>query len=346
MINRDLKAIGTVEDLEHNLSLPGTELIDEVRTWDDGLMVLGAGGKMGPTLCRMAVNAFKEAGKNLDVIAVSRFSNPEEKEKLEAAGVKTISADLMNPESLAELPDCKNIVFAAGHKFGSAGAQSLTWAMNTYLPGMVASRFTDSRIAVFSSGNIYPLVSPSTGGCSEDVSPNPIGEYAQSVLGRERIFEHFSRTNNIPMTMIRLNYAVELRYGVLVDIAQNIVDERPIDLTMGHVNVIWQRDANEIVLRSLAIADSPPTILNLTGPETLSVKWAAEQLAQIIGKQPVFAGDPAPEALLNNASFCFQNFGYPKTTLSQMITLVADWVKRGGETHGKPTGFQVRDGKF
>lgn len=315
-------------------------------TWDDGLVVLGAGGKMGPTLCRMAAHAFREAGSSHTVTAVSRFSNPQEKEKLEAAGIKTISADLMDPDAIAALPQCRNVVFAAGRKFGSAGAEATTWAMNAYMPGLVAKHYAKSRIAVFSSGNVYPFVSPSTGGCTEEMAPDPVGEYAQSVLGRERVFEHFSRTYDTPMTIIRLCYAVELRYGVLVDLAQTILAGQPVDVTMGAANVIWQRDANDFVLRSLSIAQSPPTLFNLTGPETVSVRSISKQLADALGCDVQFVGQEAPEALLVNAGRCFREFGYPKTTLTEMVELIADWLKRGGSTHGKPTGFQVRDGQF
>ncbi len=338
--------IASVEELEAALSEPSDALVEEVAGWDDGLMVLGAGGKMGPTLCRMAASAFRRAGKNHEVIAVSRFSNPIEKEKLEAAGVRTISADLMDPEAVRALPACNNVIFAAGRKFGSTGGEALTWAMNAYLPGLVAERFKDSRIAAFSSGNVYPLVPVGSGGCSEEHPVGPVGEYAQSVLGRERIFEHFSRANGTPVTLIRLNYAVELRYGVLVDIATAIQAGDPVDVTMGHVNVVWQRDANEYAIRSLALASSPPAILNLTGPETVSVRWAAEQIAARMGKEVAFTGEESPTALLNNAALCHGRFGYPTTSLAQMIELVADWIKRGGETHGKPTHFQARDGKF
>lgn len=340
------KRIESVAELEEILSTPSPELVAEVSTWDDGLVVLGAGGKMGPTLCRMAVNALRQAGKDYPVTAVSRFSNPQEREKLEQAGVRTIVADLMDPDAVAALPDCRNVIFAAGRKFGSTGAEATTWAMNAYMPGIVASRYAASRIAVFSSGNVYPFVPPSTGGCSEDVPADPKGEYAQSVLGRERVFEYFSRTNGTPVTIVRLFYAVELRYGVLVDLAQSIAAGEPIDVTMGSVNVIWQRDANDYVLRSLSLASSPPVYFNLTGPETISVRWAAQQLARAMGREVRFVGEEADEALLGNAAFCFQRFGYPKMSLAEMIELVADWVKRGGETHGKPTHFQTRDGKF
>ena len=346
MNNPNKTAFASVDELEAALSEPSDALVEELAGWDDGLIVLGAGGKMGPTLCRMALNAFRRAGKRHDVIAVSRYSNPVEKEKLEAAGVRTISADLLDPQAVKALPDCKHVIFAAGRKFGSTGGEALTWAMNSYLPGLVADRFRSSKIAAFSSGNVYPFVPVGSGGCSEDHPVGPVGEYAQSVLGRERIFEHFSRTNGTPVTIIRLNYAVELRYGVLVDIATAIKAGQPIDVTMGSVNVVWQRDANEYALRSLSLASSPPTILNVTGPETVSVRWAAEKLAARMGLSVSFTGEEAPTALLNNASFCHGRFGYPKMSLIQMIDLVAEWIGRGGETHGKPTHFDTRDGKF
>ena len=346
MRNTVTPSFSSVEELEAALSEPSEALVEEVAAWDDGLMVLGAGGKMGPTLCRMARNALRKAGKNYDVVAVSRFSDPREKEKLEAAGVRTISADLLDPERVRALPDCKNVIFAAGRKFGSTGGESITWAMNAYLPGLVASRFASSRIAVFSSGNVYPFVPVGSGGCSESDPVGPVGEYAQSVLGRERIFEYFSRTHGTKVTLIRLNYAVELRYGVLVDIAQKVAAEEPVDVTMGYVNVVWQRDANEYAIRALGIASSPPAILNVTGPEIVSVRRAAEAIAARLGKQARFTGQEAPTALLNNAARCHGLFGYPRMPLDRMIDLVAAWIGRGGVTHGKPTHFETRDGKF
>lgn len=346
MSTRTKLSIKDVAELEEVLSTPSPELIEEMSTWDDGLIVLGAGGKMGPTLCRMAANAFREAGSPHTVTAVSRFSDPEEKAKLEAAGVKTVSADLMDPKAVAELPDAKNVVYAAGRKFGSTGSEWLTWASNAYIPGIVAPRYAGSRIAVFSSGNVYPFVPANTGGCTEETPPSPIGEYAWSGLARERIFEYFSRTTDTPMTFIRLCYAVELRYGVLVDLALQIAAGEPVDVTMGAANVIWQRDANDFVLRSLAVADSPPTILNVTGPETVSVRSVSKELAKAMGREVSFVGQEAEDALLVNAGKCFKAFGYPKTSVADMVDLIADWISRGGEIHGKPTGFQTRDGKF
>ncbi len=339
-------AVADVGQLEELLSTPGPELVAEAARWEDGLLVLGAGGKMGPTLCRMAARALAAAGRSQRVVAVSRFSDPQARAALEAAGVQTISCDLLDPQAVASLPDCRHIVFMAGRKFGSTGAEAATWATNAYLPGLLAARFPHARWVVFSSGNVYPLVPVLSGGCTEADPPAPVGEYAQSVLGRERIFEHFSRTLGTPVTLIRLNYAVELRYGVLVDVAQAVAAGEEVDVTMGHVNVLWQRDANEYALRAFSLCQSPPAILNVTGPETVSVRWVAEELGRRLGRAPRIVGQEAPTALLNNAARCFRLFGYPRTTLGEMLDLVADWVGRGGVTHGKPTHFQTRDGRF
>ena len=339
-------AVADVEQLEDLLSTPSPALIEAMAQWDDGLLVLGAGGKMGPTLCRMAARALAAAGRPHRVVAVSRFSDARAREALEAAGVQTIACDLLDPQHISALPDCRHVMFMAGRKFGSTGAEAATWATNAFLPGLLASRFRESRWVVFSSGNVYPLVPVASGGCTEEDPPGPVGEYAQSVLGRERVFEYFSRTYGTPVTLLRLNYAVELRYGVLVDIAQAVAAGQAVDVTMGYVNVIWQRDANEYALRAFALCQSPPAVLNVTGPETVSVRWAAAELGRLLGRPARVTGEEAPTALLNNAARCFRLFGYPRTTLGEMMELVADWIRRGGPTHGKPTHFQTRDGRF
>ncbi len=262
------------------------------------------------------------------------------------AGVRTVRADLLDDGALAALPDAPNVIFMAAMKFGATGQEALTWAMNTYLPGRVAERYRNSRIVAFSSGNIYPLSPLTAGGPTEDDPTGPVGEYAQSVLGRERIFEYFSIRNGTPTTLLRLNYAVEMRYGVLVDLATTIMEGEPIDVAMGQVNVIWQGDANEATLRSLHLCSSPATVLNLTGPETVSVRRLAQRLGARMGKEPTFTGEEQPTALLNDASRSHGLFGYPSVALATIIERVADWVVGGGETHGKPTGFQVRSGIF
>lgn len=301
---------------------------------------------MGPSLARLAAAASKAGNLNKRIIGVSRFSSEEAKRELEEAGVETIACDLLNDDELQALPEVDNIVFMAGNKFGTTGREHFTWAMNTYLPGRVAEKFKNSRIVVFSSGNIYPFLSYGSGGATEAVVPEPLGEYAQSTLGRERIFEYHSHKNGTPMLFYRLNYAIDMRYGVLLELANAINEGRAIDLTMGHANVIWQGDANSMALRCLLHASNPPELMNITGPETISIRAAAEQLAKRMGKAAIFEGTESEVALLNNASKSHQLFGYPTVSLLQMIDWTAEWVKNGGMTWNKPTHFQERKGKF
>jgi len=336
----------TVEELEAKLAEPSEALIADLRSVEGDIIVLGVGGKMGPSLARLAANAIRQGGLNKRVIGVSRFSNEEAKRELEEAGVETISCDLLNDEELNRLPDVPNVIYMAGNKFGTTGREYFTWAMNAYLPGRVAEKYKNSRIVVFSSGNIYPFLPVGHGGVSESVAPEPLGEYAQSTLGRERVFEYFARKNETPMLMYRLNYAIDMRYGVLLELAKSVHEGRAIDLTMGHANIIWQGDANEIALRCLTKCSTPPEILNVTGSETMSIRWAATELAQRMGKEATFTGTEAETALLSKSSKANQLFGYPRVSLLQMIDWVADWVQAGGETWNKPTHFQERKGKF
>jgi nucleoside-diphosphate-sugar epimerase len=265
---------------------------------------------------------------------------------MEAAGVEILCVNLLEPSDFATLPDAPNVIFMAGRKFGSTGQESLTWAMNVYVPALIAERYRNSRIVAFSSGNIYPFLPVITGGATEETTPAPVGDYAQSVLGRERMFEYFSARHGTPVTLLRLNYAVELRYGVLVDIASRVFDGRSVDVGAGAANVIWQGDVNSIALRSLAHCQSPPFILNLTGPETLSIRAVARRFGEIFGKEPILEGQESPTALLNNAARCFRLFGYPSVPAEQMIEWIAHWIKSGGTNLGKPTHFETRDGKF
>ena len=334
------------EELDEFVSRPTPELVQSIARLRGDILILGIGGKLGPDLARLALRAVHQAGIYKTVYGVSRFSTPGMKEKLSQLGVETIQADLLEPGALAKLPDVENVIFLIGRKFGTGGAESLTWAWNTYLPGLVADRFHQSKIAVLSSGNVYPFVPVTSGGADESVVPDPIGEYGQSVLGRERMFEYFSRQHQTPTVLIRLNYANSLRYGILLDIAQKIINGTPIDLTMGAVNAVWQGDANTTILRSFEIADCPPAILNLTGPETISVRWLARELGSRIGKEPVFTGEESNTALLNNAAFCFEKFGYPKVPLRKVIDWLGYWVTHGGSTLNKPTHFEEREGKF
>ncbi len=338
--------IRTIDDLEQRLATPSTALVDAIARLDGDLLVLGAGGKMGPSLVALACNAIAASGVPKRVTAVSRFTNPELRQPLEAAGAETIALDLLEPGALEELPDTPNVIYMVAMKFGTAGHEHLTWAQNAFLPGLVGRRFAGSRVMAFSSGNIYPLVSVASGGCKESDPVGPLGEYAQSVLGRERLFEYAAHRYGTRSLLLRLNYAVELRYGTLVDIALAIRDQEPIDLAMGHMNVIWQGDANEVALRSLALATAPPAVLNITGPETVSVRRVAGLLAERLGREAILVGEEEPTALLSNAGRAHALFGYPSVTLEQMLDWVADWVASGGETHGKPTKFGVRSGTF
>ncbi|MCD7032974.1 NAD-dependent epimerase/dehydratase family protein [Metabacillus sp. GX 13764] len=336
----------TVEELEERLSEPSEALIEDICRLDGDLLILGAGGKMGPSLAKLAARAVRKSGIQKKVTAVSRFTNTAAREELEQAGVETIAADLLEEDQLKRLPDCQNVIYMAGHKFGTSGNESFTWMMNAYTAGRAAEKYKNSRIAVFSTGNVYPLTPAAGGGAREETKPGPVGEYAQSCLGRERIMEHFSKSNGTPIVFFRLNYANDLRYGVLLEIAKAVKNEKPLDLSMGYVNVIWQGDANEMAIRSLLHASSPPAVLNVTGPETLSVRAAAEYFAEKFNKKPVFEGTEQDTALLSNAGKAFQLFGYPSVTLLKMMDWTADWLLADGIQVNKPTHFQEREGAF
>lgn len=317
-----------------------------MQSLDSDIVVLGVSGKMGPTLARMAQRAITELGLPYKVYGVARFSQPEARTALEAAGVHTITCDLLDRASLAKLPDSRNVIFMAGQKFGTTGAQHMTWAINSYLPALAAERYAGARTVVFSTGNVYPLTPVVSGGALEGDEPNPVGEYASSCLGRERIFEYFSRIHGLPCAIMRLNYAVEMRYGVLVDVARKVYNGEPVDVSMGAANVIWQGDANAQALGLLAHCATPPFICNITGPETVSIRRVAEQFGEIFGVEAQITGSEAPTALLSNAAQAQKLFGYPTVSLQQMIVWIADWIQRGGEALNKPTHFETRDGRF
>lgn len=340
------KNIHGVENLEEILSAPTEATIETLRRLDGDLIVLGVGGKMGPTLARMAKRAFDLAGVSRRVMGVSRFSEPELEQRLQSWGIETWRCDLLDKNAYASLPDAANIVYMAGMKFGSTGQEPLTWAMNTFLPGLVCEKYRHSRIAVFSTGNVYGLSPIRAGGSLETDPLHPVGDYAMSCLGRERIFEHFSRTEKIPMSILRLNYAVELRYGVLLDVARHVYAGETVPLGMGHLNAIWQADASAMSLQSLAHASAPPLVLNLAGPEQLSVRRIAERFGELFQKPPRFEGSESPDALLSNAQRAFQLFGYPQVSVGQMTAWIADWVMRGEKSLGKPTHFENRAGDF
>ena len=343
---RSLPFINTADQLEDHLSAPSDEDVAAVSSLDGDILVLGAAGKMGPSLCRLAARAISEAGLRKRVIAVARFSDTQVRRDLERSGVQTVTCDLLEPGALAQLPNVPNVIFMAARKFGTSGSEHITWAMNTFLPGLVAERFRDSRIVAFSTGNVYPLVPVDSGGAKESTPVAPIGEYAQSALGRERMFEYGSAKWGTPVTIVRLNYAVELRYGVLVDIALKVLNREQVDVSMGYVNVIWQRDANSVSLRSLAHCQSPPFVLNLTGRETLAVRDVAKQFGKRLGVEPIFSGQESGKALLSNATKADTLFGQGTVSADQLIDWIAHWITHDGALLNKPTHFEVQDGKF
>jgi nucleoside-diphosphate-sugar epimerase len=326
--------IATEQQLEDLLSEPSEADAQAMAALDGDLLMLGVAGKMGPSLARRARRACELAGVQKRIIGVARFSSAGTRDFLDRSGIETIAADLLDPEALAALPDADNVIFMTGRKFGSTGSEHLTWAMNVFQPGTAAERFRGSRIVAFSSGNVYPMTPVLQGGSTESTAPGPVGEYAQSALGRERILEYFSSRNGTPMTILRL------------DVGLKVFERRPVNLVMGHANVIWQGDANSVCLRSFALCQSPPTILNLTGPQTISIRWLARRFGDRFGVEPIFEGSESETALLNNAAHCHRLFGYPAVTLEQMIEWVADWIGLGGATLNKPTHFEARDGRF
>ena len=333
-------------ELQEGLTCPSPEDIAAMAVLDGDLLILGAGGKMGPSLAKLARRAADTTGKKNRVIAVARFSDGNTRAGLEAAGIETIACDLLDPGALEALPDAANVIFMAGRKFGTTGSAHMTWALNTFLPGLVAERYRDSRIVAFSTGNVYGMRPVVWGGATEFSTVAPEGEYAQSALGRERMFEYGSSRWQTKAALLRLNYAVDLRYGVLVDIAFAVYRGQTVDLQVGTVNVIWQGDANSMCLRTFAHCASPPLVLNITGPETISVREAARQFGRRFGKEPVFSGEESPAALLNNAARAHQLFGYPKVTLGDMMDWVASWIEKGAPLLNKPTHFQTTDGNF
>ncbi|MBI3861993.1 MAG: NAD(P)-dependent oxidoreductase [Planctomycetia bacterium] len=336
----------TNDALEDSLSQPSECAVEALARLQGDLMFLGAGGKMGLSLVRMALRASQAAGVRRRVIAVSRFSEPGKQAEFETQGLEALPCDLLDRGQVDELPECANIVFMTGMKFGSTGQMGMTWAMNCLVPALVAERFRHSRIVAFSTGNIYGLTRVGRGGSRESDSPQPVGEYAMSCLGRERVFEHYSALYGTSLAILRLNYACELRYGVLVDLAESVWQGKPIDLSMGHVNVIWQGDANAMALAAFGQVASPPAVLNLAGPETLSVRDVCLEFGRLFGKTPTFTGAPADDALLSNSSRATQLFGPPRVLAADLVPAIAEWIRRGGTRLGKPTKFQSRDGKF
>lgn len=334
-------------ELDEHLTLPRAPLLQAIRQLQSPLVVLGAGGKMGPTLAALAKRAAEAAGHQLEVIAVSRFSDAQAKRWLESRGVRTHSADLLERNEVAGLPESANLIFLVGLKFGTSNNPSLTWAVNTVVPALVMERYArDARLVALSTGNVYPLVSTAGQAPTEGHSLTPAGEYANAAVARERIFEYFSQKDRIPVAILRLNYATELRYGVLVDIARKVASQEPIELTNGWFNCIWQRDANELILRSLDLAKSPAEAWNVTSPGKLSVREVAERLGELLGVAPSFTGNASPTALLSDSSKLCAVLGEPSTPLEAILRWTAHWVKIGGRSLDKPTHFEVRDGRY
>jgi nucleoside-diphosphate-sugar epimerase len=331
-----------VHQLDEVMSRPPDALVADLEKVPGDIMVLGVGGKMGPTLARMA----KRAAPGRRVIGVARFSQRGVQEELQQHGVDCIEADLLSREALARLPDAPNIIYMAGRKFGSTGSEWLTWAMNAHVPALVAERFPRSRIVAFSTACVYPFVDTSGNGATEDVPPTaPSGEYANSCVARERMFEHFSHQHGTPGRLLRLSYAIDMRYGVLHDVAQKVLRREPIDLAMGHANIIWQGEANDWALRSLAHCESPTSPLNISGPK-ISIREVAQALGTRLGVEPLFTGQEAPTAWLVDCTRAFELFGPPQVSLDIMLDWTADWVRRGGDSLGKPTHYEARDGRY
>ena len=335
-----------IEQLEIALSEPTPAVIETMRWLQGDIILLGVAGKMGPTLARMARRASDAAGVNRRVIGVARFSADDLDVKLQLHDIETIRCDLLNEEAVAELPDAPNVIYMAGMKFGSTGQEAMTWAMNTWLPSVVCKKYRRSKIVAFSTGNVYGLTPVEGGGSRETDPPNPVGEYALSCLGRERMFEYFSQLCEIPTALIRLNYACELRYGVLVDLAQKVWADKPIDVSMGHLNTIWQGDANAMTLQAFRHTAAPPFVVNVTGPELLSIRQLGERFGELMGKAVAFVGVEAETALLSDARLGLELLGQPRISVGQMMEWIAHWVMHGGPTLGKPTHFESRDGKF
>jgi nucleoside-diphosphate-sugar epimerase len=334
------------EELEDLLSVPTAETITAVSRLEGDVLVLGAGGKMGPSLARLARRSIDAAGLPHRVICVSRWSSRDVAQQLEAEGIETIACDLLERDELERLPDAPEVLYLAGFKFGSSGAPDYTWAMNCYLPAIVAERYRGSRIVAVSTGNVYPLVPIAGGGAIEETPPGPIGEYSQSCLGRERMFQYMSRRYGTRVALIRLNYATDLRYGVLLDIAQKVATGEPIELSVGYLNTIWQGDANAALLQAFELCARPPDVLNVTGPEIVSVRDAANRFAELLGRAPVFAGKESDHAFLGNAGRYHALFGLPHVALGDLIEWTAEWVRAGQRTLGKPTHFETQDGKY
>ncbi len=336
----------TDQDIEQLLSQPTPGAIAAVKELDGDYMVLGVGGKMGTSLAVMIRRALDEAGKSAKVYGVSRFSRPEAKTDLEALGIIPLACDLADPDQVAQLPEVKNIQYLAGQKFGTDGAPDETWIQNTIVPSIVARKFTKSRIVVFSTGCVYPFMPLDGPGANEGTPVAFLGEYASTCVGRERVFTNFSRKHGTEQLIYRLNYSVELRYGVLVDVATKVLNGEAVDVTMGSFNLIWQGDACARAIQCWQHVASPPKFLNVTGSEKVSIRQVAENFGKLLGKEPVIQGEEADKAWLADASESMRLFGPVTTSLEAIMKMVADHLQGGGKLLGKPTHFESRNGKF
>jgi dTDP-4-dehydrorhamnose reductase len=342
-----MRSMLSIDDLEDELSLPTAGVLETLQRVPGDVMVLGAGGKMGPTLARMLKRAFDELGqRERQVIAVSRFSDPTEATKLSAHGIQVLHCDLLDRAAVAALPLAPNVIFMAGQKFGTSEAPERTWIMNTLLPALVAEHFAKSRIVVFSTGCVYPLAAVNGAGSRESDPLGPPGDYANSCVGRERVFTHYAKLHNTPMLMYRLSYAIDLRYGVLADVAGKVSRREPVDVTMGFANVIWQGDANARAIQCLERVATPPVALNVTGLERVSIRELARVFGEKMAVPVVIAGEEADRAWVFDASLSYDWFGPPRVALADMIEATANWTLAGGQMLGKPTHFEVRDGDF
>ena len=336
----------SVEELESLLSTPTPALVTAMSRLSGDILILGAGGKVGPSLTRLAVRACESAGVSRKIMAVVSPRNNEAKAMFEKLGVQTFQRDLLMPGAFDSLPDAENVLYRLGKKFGSTGAEWTTWTTNVFMAGLAARRYKHSRIVAFSSGNIYPFLPVHTNGATEKTLPNPVGEYAMSCLGRERMFDQAAADYGTAVLHFRLNYAVELRYGILLDVAQHVWREEPVDVTMGHVNVAWQGYTNSVALQCFPLASAPAAILNVTGPEVVSIRWLAHRFGEEMGKPVHIIGEESNEVLLSNAAKCHRLFGYPEISVDMLVQWVAKWVMQGGVTLNKPTHYETRDGKF
>ena len=345
MTNPSLKSIDSEAALDGVLTSPQRQLVQFIKTLTSPLLVLGAGGKMGPTLAVLAKRAAEQAGHVLEVIAASRFSDVAARNWLEERGVRTLVADVLRREELAALPEADNVIFLVGQKFGTSSNPARTWVANTLAPAMAAERFRSARMVTLSTANVYPLSPVAAGGSKEDDPLTPLGEYANAAVARERIFEYFSQQYGTHMALLRLSYALDLRYGVIADISGKILRGEPIPLASGHFNAIWQGDANEIILRSLDLAASPAAAFNLSGP-MLAVREIAEKLGGLLGHRPVFVGEESGTALICNTARLNGLLGSPATPLDSILRWTAEWVSRGRKSLDKPTHFETRDGAY